>query len=411
MLVVDSESSNRCLRVVIVIENTSYTYDSRISNIARTLRRERHQVWVICPRYPGDPWKRVEHGITVYSYPLPRFPAGVIGHLLEYIYSFVVIGVMTLTAFFTIRFDVIHICNPPDVMFLLGRFFRLLGCKFVFDLHDLCPELWQLRYRKWRLGHKLVLGVERLALKAADHVLVTSETALQRICDRGGISYHSVTMVRNGPNIEPRSAAPFKMATEWNSIEVGYVGQMNPQDGVDKLLLAAHHIRHGLGRTDIRFVLIGGGSSFDGLRRMATQLGLSDCVSFTGFLAPQDVVARLLPCDLCVQPDPKNRFNDSCVMVKSLEYMALAKPVVAFDLDETRRVCADAALYASGNCPRNLANEILALADDPTLRHNLGTRGRRRVEEQFAWSFSEPRLLNVYRSLVKSKAGARQLAV
>jgi glycosyltransferase involved in cell wall biosynthesis len=144
---------------------------------------------------------------------------------------------------------------------------------------------------------------------------------------------------------------------------------------------------------------------------MATQLGLSDCVNFTGFLAPRDVVARLQPCALCVQPDPKNRFNDACVMIKSLEYMALAKPVVAFDLDETRRVCADAALYASDNCPRNLANEILALADDPVLRHNLGTRGRRRVEEQLAWSFSEPRLLDVYRSLVKSKPVVRQLAV
>src|SRR5262245_54543298 len=165
---------DRALRVVIVVENMSYTFDTRVRNIARTLQRHGCRVWVICPRYPGDPFKRVEAGVTTYFYPLPRLPGGIAGHLLEYAYSFVTISLVTLFALATVRFDVIHICNPPDIFFPLGAFCRLLGRKFVFDLHDLCPELWEARYGQSRLMRRVLLAVERTTLIAANHVLTTS---------------------------------------------------------------------------------------------------------------------------------------------------------------------------------------------------------------------------------------------
>jgi glycosyltransferase involved in cell wall biosynthesis len=230
---------------------------------------------------------------------------------------------------------------------------------------------------------------------AASHVLTTSETSLERICSRAGIEPSRVTLVRNGPNLA-NFPVPSAAAAPSPIVEVGYIGDMNPQDGIDTLLRAADHIHHALGRTDVQFVLIGDGSALEMLQRQAEQLRLGQVVRFTGRMRPQEAMRRLSACTLCVQPDLKNAFNDSCVMVKSLEYMALGKPLVAFDLIETRRVCGEAALYAAQNDCRNLASEILRLADDASLRHRLGEIGRQRVEQGLAWSFSEQQLLKVY---------------
>jgi glycosyltransferase involved in cell wall biosynthesis len=388
------------LRVLIAVENMSYTYDTRVRNIARTLARNGCKVWVICPRYPGDPLKRSDGCVSIYFFPMPQLPGGFVFHALEYFYSFISIGIGTLCAFAIIRFDVIHICNPPDIFFPLGGLYRLLGAKFVFDQHDLCPELWHARYGRSRVIQPLLLAFERSTMALANHVLTTSETARQRICGRAGIDRSRVTLVRNGPDlsrfpaITPAPHAPLAV------IEVGYVGHMNPQDGIDNLLHAARHIRYTLGRTDIRFVLIGDGSACADLRAQTRALGLTDTVSFLGRMNPEDAMTRLSACALCVQPDLKNPFTDACVMVKSLEYMALGKPMVAFDLNETRRICASSSLYANRNDPRDLADAVVRLADDPVLRERLGNIGRRRVERALAWSFSERQLLRAYDRLL-----------
>ena len=386
--------SGHPLRVLIVVENMSYTYDTRIRNIARTLVSAGCRVAVICPRYPGDPLRQTDGEIAVTFYPLPPAVGGFVGHVIEYVFSFLAIALLSLTT----RFDVIHICNPPDIFFPLGWLHSWLGRRFVFDLHDLCPELWQARYRKWNFVHRLVLGAERATLRAATHVLVTSETARQRILRRAPIKRERITLVCNGPDIVD-TITPKAQRSEKSVIEVGYLGTMNPQDGIDTLLLAAHHIRHTLGRADIRFVCIGDGSAYDGLRAMAVQLNLRGVVHFTGRLPPRQALERIAACDLCVQPDPKNPFTDSCIMVKSLEYMALGKALVAFDLQETRRVCSAAALYAKDNSFCSLADEILRLADNQTLRHRLGQFGRRLIEGGLAWSFFQDNLLNAYRHL------------
>jgi glycosyltransferase involved in cell wall biosynthesis len=389
--------ARRSLRVLMVVENMSFTYDTRVKNIARTLTRAGCRVWVISPRYPGDPFKRNDNGVTALFYPLPPLPGGFIGHVLEYAVSFISIALVTLATFITVRFDVIHICNPPDIFFPLGRLYRLFGAKFVFDLHDLCPELWDARYQGSRIVQKILLSLERSTANAANMVLTTSETARQRIQVRTGIDAGHVTLVRNGPDLN--SFPPPENAAEDATIEVGYIGDMNPQDGIDNLLAAAHHLRYTLGRTNLRYTLIGDGSALEMLKGVAQSLGIADIVEFTGRMRHKEAMERLRHCAFCVQPDSKNGFNDSCVMVKSLEYMALGKPLAAFDLSETQTVCGDAALYATENDPLSLATQIVRLADDPALRHRLGELGRQRIEDGLAWSFSEKRLLEAYKTL------------
>ena len=392
-------TKRRGLRVLIVVQNMSFTYDTRMKNIARTLTRAGCRVWVISPRYPRDRFRSHADGVTAFSFPLP-LPGGFVGHLLEYAVSLAWISLGTFAAFVVMRFDVIHICNPPDIFFPLGRLYRLLGRKFVFDLHDLCPELWDARYQGSRVVQKILLYLERSTANAANLVLTTSDTALQRIQGRTGIGESRVTLVRNGTDL---SAFPRPVPVSCgDSVVVGYIGDMNPQDGIDNLLSAAHHLRHTLGRTDLRYVLIGDGSSLEMLKEAARALGIADIVVFTGRMQHEQAMARLAGCDLCVQPDLKNGFDDACVMVKSLEYMALAKPIAAFDLRETRRVCGEAALYTTENDPRDLAQQIARLAGDPALRNRLGALGRRRIEEEFAWSFGERQLLDAYRRLAQA---------
>jgi glycosyltransferase involved in cell wall biosynthesis len=390
----DGEAT-RALRVLIVIENMSYTYDTRVQKIAGTLQRAGHSVTVICPRYPGDPLKSSSGGITVAFYPVPRLPGGAFGHLLEYAYSFAAVVLLSCAALIKIRFDAIHICNPPDIFFPVGGLYRLLGRRFVFDQHDLCPELSQVRYGKRRWLYWMLLAMERWTYRAADHVLVTSESGRERAIGRGGVDSERLTLVYNGPDIS-RMPEATRLAASRDIVEVGYVGDMNPQDGIEYLLQAAGYIRWTRQRADVRFVLVGDGGAYAALRRTASRLGLGDSVEFTGRLAPREAMQRLASCDLCVIPDPKNDFTDSCVMVKSLEYMALGKPIVAFELKETRTICGDAALYARENDFRELAHEILNLADDPVLRRRLGQIGRRKIETELAWTFCERALLRAY---------------
>jgi glycosyltransferase involved in cell wall biosynthesis len=318
-----------------------------------------------------------------------------VGHLLEYAYSFTAVVLLSCAAFVKTRFDAIHICNPPDIFFPLGGLYRLLGRRFVFDQHDLCPELSQVRYGNRRWLYRMLLALERWTYRAADHVLVTSESGRQCAIGRGGVNAERLTLVYNGPDITCLPAAQGD-APARDIVEVGYVGDMNPQDGIDYLLRAAEYIRRARQRTDVRFVLIGDGSAYEALRKDATRLGLGDTIEFTGRLVPREAMQRLAKCDLCVIPDPKNEFTDSCVMVKSLEYMALGKPIVAFELKETRATCGEAALYAQENDFRELAHQILRLADDPTLRWRLGRIGRQKIETELAWTFCERALLRAY---------------
>ena len=280
-------------------------------------------------------------------------------------------------------------------LFPIALFFKLFGKKYIFDHHDVCLELFEAQYGK-RSGifYWILCWAERRSLRWADGVMSTNESYRRIAMERAGVPADRIKVVRNGPDLEKYHDWP--LPRKKSTVRVGYIGNMNPQDGVDYLLRAAKHICVDLGRKDVEFVLIGKGDSFLSLKRLGAELGLDGSVRFTGRIPDEEVLRELSACDIGCQPDPRNPLNNVSTMNKVMEYMALAKPVVAFDLVETRVSCADAALYARDMTPEALAAEVIRLADDFELRRSMGLAGRRRVEEKLAWTYSEAPLLSMY---------------
>jgi len=394
-------------KVLIFIEDGSFLFDNRVKREVKTLETAGFQVSVICPRYPGEKRSELVGRTHVYRYKKLVFGGPVLSHICEYGCSLFFGGLLALWVAVRRGFDVIQLCNPPDVLFPIAVFFKLFGKRYVFDHHDLCPELYETQYRKKSgLFYRVLCWSERRSLRWADAVMSTNESYRRTAIERAGLDPSRVVVVRNGPDLEK-----FREWTEPSrkpTVRVGYIGNMNPQDGVDHLIEAAKHIRNDLGRKEVEFVLIGKGDSFEGLRKLAGELGLDGGVRFTGRIPDEDVLRELGDCDVGCQPDPLNPLNDVSTMNKVMEYMAIARPVVAYDLVETRVSCGDAALYAAGGGPEALAREILRLADDFDLRRRMGMEGRRRIEEKLAWKYSEEPLLSVYRRVLGSARGRRE---
>ena len=382
-------------RVLILIEDGSFVFDNRVKRQVKTLETFGFGVTVICPRYPGETWSERVGQTHVYRYPKFSAGDGVLGHACEYACSLLFGGLLSLWVAGRRGFDVIQLCNPPDFLFPIAMFFRLFGKKYIYDHHDLCPELFESRYGGSRPGIlKFLLWSERRSWRAAHGIISTNESYRHAAIDRGGIDPDDVIVVRNGPDLNRyRECAELE---EKETVRVGYIGNMNPQDGVDFLLRAAYEVRHKLGRRNVEFVLIGKGDSFDGLRALTRELDLQDVVRFTGRISDAAVLSELGACDIGCQPDPLNPLNNVSTMNKAMEYMALGKPVVAFNLVETKVSCGDAALYAEKNDPAELAELILRLADDFQLRCTLAKNGRRRVEDVLTWKYSEKPYLSMY---------------
>jgi glycosyltransferase involved in cell wall biosynthesis len=401
-----SGSRLRPARVLVIAEDMSFTFDTRVQNVARTMTASGMQVRVVCPRYRGDPASRVVDGIRVDYYPTLRFGSGLASHVVEYVYSLLLISVYALRAFLTAPFDCVHICNPPDFLFPIGLFYRALGRRFIFDQHDAVPELFAARYPAApACVYTALRGFQWLSMRAANHVLVTNES-LWRNAVRAGIPADRVTIVRNGPLIDQTVLAKAPPSTD-GLIRIGYLGNINPQDGLDLLLEAAAHCVHTAGRNDIRFTCIGDGSAFRDVVERANALRVEHVVDFVGRMEPKEALRRLAACDICVQPDPRSPYTEMSTMVKALEYMLLGKPIVSFDLVETRASCSDAAVYAHEETPIGLAEEILRLAGDRELRALLGARGRARIERSLAWSHSEPPLQSAYNVALRPTASSR----
>lgn len=393
----------RTPRVLIFIEDGSYTFDNRVRREVGTLERAGYRVSVICPRYPGERFAEKAGSTWVYRYPKLAFGGSVLRHIAEYASSLLLGGALSVWVALRRGFDAIQLCNPPDVLFPIAVFFKLFGKRYVFDHHDLCPELFETQYgRRSGLLYRLLSWSERRSLRWADAVISTNESYRRVAIERGGRRPEDVTVVRNGPSLEAYASWP--EPRDKKPVRVGYIGNMNVQDGVDYLIRAAKHIVSDLGRRDVEFILIGRGDHFPALRRLAEDLGLGGRVRFTGRIPDGDVLRELGDCDIGCQPDPPNPLNRVSTMNKVLEYMALAKPVVAFDLPETRVSCGEAALYAAEATPEALAREILKLVDDFELRRRMGLEGRRRIEGRLAWKYSEAPLLAVYRRVLGPKA-------
>jgi glycosyltransferase involved in cell wall biosynthesis len=390
-------AGSREKKILILIEDGSYLFDNRVKREAATLKQAGYQVLVICPRYPNERAYDVHNDVHVYRYK----KCHLCGHLGEYLSALILGGLLTLKVWRQHGgFDCIQTCNPPDIWFLIAFFFKKLkGVKFVFDQHDICPELFLSRFggTPKGLGYRAMLLLEKLTFKLSDGVISTNQSYKQIAMTRGGIAEKRIRVVRNGPDLNKFIPLPPDPQIRNNkSVVVGYLGNMNPQDGVDHLLSVARIIVHDLKRTDFLFIFIGSGDAFKELVSLKTVYALEDAVVFTGRIPDEEMLKTLSSCDICVQPDPLNPLNNKSTMNKVMEYMALSKPVVAYDLVETRYSCGGCALYAKPNEPYDLSTKILTLADDEHRRIEMGAAGRKRVETVLAWDYSKKHLLDIY---------------
>jgi glycosyltransferase involved in cell wall biosynthesis len=325
-----------------------------------------------------------------------------VGYLLEYGASLAATLALSIVAALRGGFDVIHAHNPPDLFVLVALLYRPFGKRFVFDHHDLSPEMYDARFgdRARPLLRRALIALERLTFRVADQVISTNESYRSIAVERGGVEPERTTVVRNGPDLaRVRPTDPDPALRARAGTIVGYVGEMNRQDGVDYLIRAIGELRDRLGISDVLAVIVGTGSDVPALEALTEELGLGDSVWFTGRVPDDDLMRYLSTADICVVPDPRNPFTDRSTMIKMMEYMALAKPVVAFDLTEHRRTAGDAALYATPNSELELARCLATLIQDPDARARLGEMGRQAVNDRLSWPHQEQALLDVYRRL------------
>ncbi|KKF02488.1 glycosyltransferase family 4 protein [Mycolicibacterium obuense] len=389
-------------RVLIIVENLPSPFDRRVWQEATALYANGWVVSIICPTGKGfERTHELLEGIHIYRYKLPLEGDGPLSYLVEY---FAAIS-HTFRLAWKVRknhgFDVIHACNPPDLLFLVGGFFKLLfKSKFVFDHHDINPELFEAKFGKRGTLWRLMVLLERLSFKVADVSLATNESYRRIAIERGGMDPDKVYVVRSGPKLERLRAVPknddLKLGRRYL---VGYVGVMGKQEGLDYLLKAVHYLVYRLGRSDIQFCLVGGGTSLEQLKQMAIALKVDEYVTFTGRVPDQQLLEVLNTADICVNPDVFNEMNDKSTMNKVMEYMALGKPIVQFDLAEGRFSAGESSVYASPNDPEDLAIQMASLLDNAQRRSAMGELGRARIENELEWKYEVPKLLAAYQAL------------
>ncbi|MDN3513888.1 MAG: glycosyltransferase family 4 protein [Candidatus Brocadia sp.] len=392
-------------RILIIVENLPVPFDRRVWQEACSLKKAGYEVSIICPS-GKDYEKRYEviDGIYIYRHPIPFDARSALGYLCEYGCALFWEFVLSLYLFYKRGFDVIQACNPPDLIFIVGGFYKLFfGKKFVFDHHDINPELWLAKGGRKKLFYKLLLLCERLTFMTSDVSIATNMSYKDIAVKRGKMKDDEVFVVRSSPIVENIEKFIPKIVDEslkkGKKYMVGYVGVMAKQDGIDYLLNAIDYIINNKGRKDIFFVLIGKGPEWQYLINRAKELNLDNFVCFTGRISDKEMVTLLSSCDVCVNPDIVNEFNDKSTMNKIIEYMILAKPIVQFDMKEGRFSAQEASLYARPNDPIDFGDKILELLDDPQRCKTMSAFGKRRVKEDLSWTNSEKELLMAYNYL------------
>lgn len=393
-------------RVLIIVENLTLPLDRRVWQEATTLRDAGYTVSVICP--VGGKYRQSYEcleGIHIYRHPLPFEADGALGYALEYSWALLWEFALCWRVFFKTGFDVIQACNPPDTIFLIGGFFKyLFGKPFVFDHHDINPELYEAKFGRRGAFHKLLTWLERMTFKTADASIATNETFKAIAIERGGMDPDRVHIVRSIPDLGRfRRMEGDHALKKGRKHLVGYVGIMGAQDGVDLLVRAMADIVQAQGRDDVQCAIVGSGTELESLKRLAAELKVEDHVIFTGFLSGEPLLNALSTFDLGVIPDPKNVYNDKISMNKVFEYMTLGIPFIAFDLDQTRATAGDACLYAADNSPADLARQILRLADEPDVAATVKAEGQRRLATELSWEREQAELLSLYERVLAPK--------
>lgn len=390
--------------VLIIIQNLPLRLDRRVRNECRALIRAGYRVSVICPKEEPD---EADHhqldGAAVYSYRAPPGAEGAISYAWEFIVCWWRSAWLSVQVNRRRRIHILQACNPPDTYWLLAALWKIWGRRFVFDQHDLCPEVYEARFGKRGVLYRTLLWLERRTYSIADVVISPNPAYREVAMRRGEIPSRRTAVVMSTPDAQRmyRSTTRPELRGGFKHL-VCYVGIMGPQDGVDSLLAAIDAYVHELGREDTRFALLGFGDSFKQLRQESTRRGLDRWVIFTGRVDHEELGRWLSTADLGVTPDPQNEFNHRSTMNKTLEYMAHEVAVVATDLRETRRCAADAAVYVPGDDPLTTAGAIAAVLDDPERRVRMGRHGRERIETELAWSIQERRYIRVFDSVMAS---------
>ncbi|MDB5999978.1 MAG: glycosyl transferase [Rhizobacter sp.] len=385
-------------RVLLLVENNSYPGDFRVRREAESLRSAGCQVSVIAPRGTAQRWHDEIGGVHVYRYPAPHGGSGLLSYAFEFAYSTLAMLCVAIWLSFTRGFDVIHAANPPDTLWFVGLCFKPFGKKFVFDHHDLAPEVYLSRFLKPRrnLVYHCLLWLERCSFAVADVVISTNESYRELAIQRGKKRPEQVFVVRNGPPLSYQPMTPDPALLALAPHLIGYVGTIGPQDGLDHWMRALRVLVFDLGRRDVMAVVVGDGDAYDDVRALAKRLGLDPFVHFTGRLSEGEACRCLSATTVCVQPDPLSPLNDRSTMNKLMEYMALGKPTVAFDLRETRVSAQGAALYVSPNDEQAFARSVAWLLDHPGDCERMGRIGQHRVASALAWEHSRPVLLRAY---------------
>jgi glycosyltransferase involved in cell wall biosynthesis len=383
-------------------ENLPLPFDRRVWMELNALRDGGFEVSAICPM--GESWTapyEVIDRIHIWRYPPPPPASGFASYAWEFLYCWLQTLRLSFVVLARRGFDVIHAANPPDTFWAVALLYKLFGKRYVFDHHDLCPELYVARFgpaRENSLPHRALKALEWAQFRTADLVISTNESYRQVAIERGGKAPERVIVVRSGPSRERfATVRPVdETLRRGRRFLVAYLGVMAPQDGVDHLLRAAQHMVRDHGREDTSFTLVGAGDSFDALKALTTSLGLDPYVEFTGRVPDEHVERVLATADVCVCPDPLNPLNDVSTMNKVLEYMACGRPIVAYDLREHRYSAGEGAVYAKPNDEADLARHIALLLDDPERRRRMGEYNRKRFLDHMAWEYSAGELLRAY---------------
>lgn len=391
-------------KVCIVVENLPVPFDRRVWQESLALKEAGAEVTVICPKTKAYPLEYEElDGIKIYRHTLPEANRSI-----EYIKEY--LGALyheTRLLFKVFRKqgvqDVIHACNPPDLIFIAAApFYFFTRCKFLFDHHDINPELWIAKFGKKGLGYRAMLLVERLTYHFAKHAIVTNESYKEIAMRRGRKCEEDVTIVRSGPNISKLKVGPAKPEVKKGfKYLVGYIGVMGKQEGIDLLLQSVDYLVHKKGHTDIRFCIMGGGPALEELRQMNEQMNLTDYVEFPGRVSDEFLADVLNTADVCVNPDLPSEMNDKSTMNKIMEYMAFGKPIVQFTLKEGQFSAQEASLYAKNTDTDDFAEKILWLLENPEKAAEMGRFGRERVVNELSWDFEKPKLIGAYKKLLK----------
>jgi glycosyltransferase involved in cell wall biosynthesis len=389
---------------LIIVENLPVPFDRRVWAEARTLRDAGYEVSVICPKGKGYTASfEILDGIHIFRHPLPFEADGAIGYTLEYSTALFWEFYLAFKVRWRRGFDVIQACNPPDLIFLVGAVFKLFfGTRFIFDHHDINPELYEAKFGHRNFLWKIVVFFERLSFWLSDVSIATNQSYRAIAIERGGMKPERVFVVRSGPDLgRIRNVPADPVWKKGRAHLVAYIGVIGGQEGLDLLLEAAAYMRDNRGRRDVQFVIVGDGPEAANVRRLARDMQLDDVFTFTGRVDDATFFSVLCSADVCVNPDRPNAMNDKSTMNKIMEYMAVGKPIVQFALTEGRYSAQDASLYASDVA--DFGDKIIALLDDPKRRAEMGDFGRRRVVEELAWEHEAPKLLAAYEKALESR--------